>query len=322
MKPKATKELKPITVRPKQWEEIEKEIIELLRREIYAPLMAELGAPRNRLKNSETDLLEAIATGKIHYSRGKLEGKFSAKTSKQIKEMGGKWDAKTRSWKIGSEKLTPNLKSAIAASESRFNAKIDQINKRLNEVLPEKVASKFSASQAIDKTIYQTEFDFQSAVKNITVAPKLTDHEIKRLRDEYTQNMQLYIKDFTEKEIVSLRKNIISHVTTGGRYESVIKAIQDSYDVSYNKAKFLARQETTLLTTKLAQTRYQSAGINQYRWSCVVGSPNHPVRKMHKALDGKIISWDNPPIVNEKGEKKHAGQDYNCRCKSIPIVRF
>ena len=52
----------------------------------------------------------------------------------------------------------------------------------------------------------------------------------------------------------------------------------------------------------------------------VVGSPNHPVREMHKALAGKVFSWDDPPITNEKGDRNNPGQDYGCRCYARPIV--
>ena len=79
--------------------------------------------------------------------------------------------------------------------------------------------------------------------------------------------------------------------------------------------------------TKYKQVRYQSAGVNQYKWKCVVGSPNHPVRPMHAELGkrsdkGELFTWDNPPIVDSKGDRKNPGQDFGCRCVAIPVVTF
>jgi SPP1 gp7 family putative phage head morphogenesis protein len=95
--------------------------------------------------------------------------------------------------------------------------------------------------------------------------------------------------------------------------------------VSANKAKFLARQETSLMTTKLKETRYREAGVNEYKWKTVAGSKLHPVRPSHKILEGRIFRWDDPPITTPPGEavrRNNPGQDYNCRCFAQPIVRF
>lgn len=101
--------------------------------------------------------------------------------------------------------------------------------------------------------------------------------------------------------------------------------IQDSYDVSANKAKLLALQETSLLMGKFKQVRYADSGVQEYRWGCVAGTKNHPVPPWHKALEGKIFRWDGPPITSKLGEPVHrsnSGEDFNCRCFARPIVRF
>ena len=100
----------------------------------------------------------------------------------------------------------------------------------------------------------------------------------------------------------------------------ISKKIQDSFGVSESKAKFLARQESRLLLSNYHQGVMEKAGVEKYMWKCVVGTEEHPVRPYHKKNDGKIFSWDNPPTVNDAGEKKHPMQDYNCRCLAIPVI--
>ncbi len=119
-----------------------------------------------------------------------------------------------------------------------------------------------------------------------------------------------------------LRMKVQENVLAGNRYEGLVSDITKSFNVTASKAKFLARQETKLMTTKLKEDRYKEAGISEYKWVCVTGSKNHPVRPMHKKNNGMIFSFDNPPTVDENGSRKNPGQDYNCRCMAVPIVRF
>jgi SPP1 gp7 family putative phage head morphogenesis protein len=55
--------------------------------------------------------------------------------------------------------------------------------------------------------------------------------------------------------------------------------------------------------------------VSKYEWSGVM---DRRERKSHRELEGKIISWDNPPDVGN-GRKCHPGQDYQCRCCAIPV---
>ena len=80
--------------------------------------------------------------------------------------------------------------------------------------------------------------------------------------------------------------------------------------------------ENYLYVTKLKETIYTDAGVPKYKWGTVVGSPGHEVRHSHAILKGKIFRWDNPPVVNEKGDRKNPGEDFGCRCFAIPIVEF
>lgn len=321
-------ELKPIKETTEDYEAIEKRIKELFRKLIYLPLLKEFGEPKRMLANAidgKDALLYALHTGRVTFNRGTFSGKFNASISKELKRLGAKWDRTQGSWKLPLASLPQEYRSAIAASEIKFQEKIAGIDRKLAQILPEEIAGQFKGSDLFDRTLWKTDRNFAASVKGITVAPQLTLEARKRIAEEWEKNLQLYIQDFTSKEILELRANMKKSVFSGNRFESAVKAIQDSYGVSANKAKFLARQETSLLMTKFKQTRYEDAGVKEYRWGTVTGSKLHPVRPAHKRLDGKIFRWDDPPIVTEAGEpirRCNPGQDYNCRCFARPIVRF
>jgi SPP1 gp7 family putative phage head morphogenesis protein len=50
-------------------------------------------------------------------------------------------------------------------------------------------------------------------------------------------------------------------------------------------------------------------------------SHDRRVRDSHKELNGRVFTWDNPPIVDPaRGRRAHPGQDYGCRCVAVPVM--
>lgn len=310
-------ELQPIKDSPEDFEPIETRLISFFRKEIYIPLIEELGT-KKLLKNSDDDLIDAIQSGRIHFYRGAFDGQFNSRVSKELKRQGAKFIK--GQWRISASQLSDETRHAIDQSESRFTRMIERIDRKIQQILPDEIAGKIQLQDLFSKVIWKTDQKFQSSIKGITVSPQLTEHKRAKIADEWTNNMRLYIRDWTEKEIVKLRKDIQEKVFAGNRYGSMVKIIQQSYGSSQNKAKFLARQETNLLMAKFKEARYSDSGIQLYKWQTVIGSPKHPVRPRHKELNGKIFRFDDPPVM-EDGQKKNPGEDYGCRCVAIPVIR-
>ena len=314
-------ELSPISENPNDYDELEKYIMQIFRREIYLPLLKEVGEKKPVL-NSLDDLMKRVQRGDIRFYRGKFSGKFDAKSSRELKKLGAVYEKTTKSFRLPKSELPFELQIAISASQARIQQVFQKIDKKLSSLIPEKIAENFKLEKFFDTALWKTEKKVNKTLKNITVPPQLTPERRAKIAAEYTKNMQLYIQNFTEEEIVKLRKKMIKHTFSGMRHESIVDTIEKSYGVSQRKAKFLARQETSLLMVKFKESRYTDAGVSYYRWQCVVGSPNHPVRPMHKKLEGKVFRWDDPPITDKYGNRNNPGEDYNCRCTARPIVKF
>jgi SPP1 gp7 family putative phage head morphogenesis protein len=104
----------------------------------------------------------------------------------------------------------------------------------------------------------------------------------------------------------------------GCRADSLIKTIQTNYGVSKNKAKFLARQETSLLTAEYTINRYKDMGSKRWKWS---SSHDSAVRDLHRHLDGEVFTYDAPPVIDDKtGQKGFPRQAYGCRCKLVALI--
>lgn len=315
-------ELPPIRETPEDFDRLEVELRELFRKEIYLPLLKELNLKPATVQNALDDLVKAISSGRITFYRGNFKGRFSATTSRELKKLGATWDRKQGQWKVPLSQLPVDVRTAIGASSSRFDQMAHAIDQKLQKMLPGEIADKLKTERFFDATIFKTNKKIEDQLRGITVAPQLTDNARARIAREYTENLKLYVKKFTEEETLKLREQVRKSAFAGNRYENLVEMLQKSYAVSINKAKFLARQETSLLMSKFKESRYRDAGSQQYRWRCVVGSPKHPVRPYHKRLDGTLQDWSSPPIIDEQGHRKHPGEDYNCRCVARPILKF
>lgn len=323
-----------IQERPQDYDELKSIIEKIFRDEIYKPLLKMLGHGKlQNVKDPTTDVeavMHAIRTGSLVFYRGEFTGRLGARITRGIKELGGKWDRKSGTFKLPSSKLTPDLKMAIVASEDRFKRSMAAVESFLLKAVPEQIASKFKIEKFFDSAIMRIDHRIDKSMKGLVVTPELTKEQRNKISEGYTNNLEKYIKDFTEKETLELREKMRKNYLKGQRYEGMVSTIQKSYGVSQRKAEFLARQETSLMMVEFKKVRYQDAGVNKYIWTCVSNnkdkSPqqNTPgnVRYFHAILDGKTFSWNNPPITDAKGSRNNPGGDFGCRCYARPVLEF
>lgn len=310
------------------FDRIEEEIKRVFMEELYRPIIIELGyKPGSVIKNAENVLLEAIRRGTIAYQDGVFSGQFTAAASKELKSLGAKFSSRDNVWRLKLTELPYDVQATIGAFEAVYQKKIDAITRKLDAIDPAALAEKLKTKRWFDNAIGKTDGDLIDSLNRITIVPKLTPDQKERFASEWQNSLKLHITDFTRKETQRLRYQMSASVLSGNRFEAAIGAVKKSYDVTDKKAAFLARQETMLAVTKLKEIRYQSAGVDNYKWRCVTGSKEHPVRPIHKALNdrsdkGEIFQFSNPPITSPDGRKNNPGADYNCRCVAVPVVEF
>lgn len=102
------------------------------------------------------------------------------------------------------------------------------------------------------------------------------------------------------------------------RAKEIAEEIMRSTDVAESRAVLIARTEVARTATTLTQARAQSIGADSYIWRT---SGDSTVRSDHRALNGKIFQWNNPPVADERsGERANPGCIWNCRCWAEPII--
>jgi phage putative head morphogenesis protein, SPP1 gp7 family len=104
-------------------------------------------------------------------------------------------------------------------------------------------------------------------------------------------------------------------ITEGRRADELAREIAASGHVTVSRAKMIARTETSRTATNLMQARALHVGSEAYIWRTAEDSD---VRPSHKAMNGKVVLWSQPPTLDNL--TGHAGALPNCRCYPEPIL--
>lgn len=150
--------------------------------------------------------------------------------------------------------------------------------------------------------------------------------------DFYEQALRMWVDSNVEKiktipteSLGSMRQIILDGYKQGRTIRDISKDIQEEYNVSKHRAQMLARDQVATLNAQITKLQQQDAGCKRYRWST---SHDARVRDCHRALDGKIFNWNDPPEMwyeTKKsgrvytGRRCNPGEDFLCRCIAIPV---
>lgn len=313
--------LQPLILRESYITAIEQETQHLFDELIYRPLVRILNQPLRDIANSISALLDAIRSGSVWYFDGEFHGEYSSTISKELRMLGAQYNTASRTWALEQVLVPAPIKFALVEQQGRIRTMRHDMLEALGDVRLDRIDQQDIIEKRYQQIVGHMEQDFTrtvSAYQAVAIQPQLTTPMRELISEEWATNLNLYIKGWTKENIVKLRTELEPFVLAGGRAESLRKVIEQNYEVSRAKAKFLARQETSLLMSKFRQSRYADVGIEEYKWS---GAMDARERPDHRELEGKIFRFDKPPITNLKtSARNNPGEDYGCRCLAIPRV--
>lgn len=297
--------------------EIQKIFNELIYKRLNAIIMEYF--PGTETRNEIMSVIsQAIKSGTIWYENGLFYGSFNSRIGKAMREVGASFNAASKTYSLPEARLPADIRIANADASLKYDGLMKSLVRTLDDIKIESVNKISDVPEKYVQTIEWMNDDFVKAVKSISIPPKLTDDQKYIMAAEWGQNLDKYIKDWSEHNILELRTKIQSNSFGGRRPQALVKYITDNYGVSQRKAEFLARQETSLLMSKFHEVRYKDIGIDKYKWST---SHDKRVRHDHAELNGEIFLFSSPPVVdNRTGRRANPGEDFGCRCIAIPIV--
>jgi SPP1 gp7 family putative phage head morphogenesis protein len=286
-----------------------------------------------RMIGSNDNLARALRSGRVWYADGTFTGKFTAALSGEMRAMGAKWDPAARSFRIALDKTPFDVRQAIAESQGKareLHKTVADTLRNMEQTIPTAISG-LDYRKAVDRITEDLQRQYKHTVvdpnakggdalrKAVSVPVQITPEMRAAITRDLTENLDLYVKNFAQDEVRELRGMAEQNAFSGARTDKLARLIEARWGVSKRKAKFLADQETSLLVSNYREQTYKRIGVSRYMWST---ARDERVRPEHRALDGKIFAFDQPPPSGPHGEHQNPGEPYGCRCTAVPILEL
>lgn len=290
---------------------------------IYKPLFEIMAIKPPKAQNEFNPLVEALKAGNIYYVKDeggfKAKVKFTNQQSRILENWGAVYDKWTKVYKIPFDKIPQSMLVAISENQTLAMQKVETVKTFLQEV-------EGNLDLMIDGIVFNKEVisilddagnEVSKNIKHLNVIePELSEEQKQEIAENYVNNVKGYaIKFFGDERIPTMRQKVAEAVLNGYRADTVQKMLETEYGIMGRKAKFWARNETSLMLAEYKKTTYQEMGFDKFIWKTILDGRE---RDRHKHLNNKIFSYDNPPVIDDNGNVGLPGQTYNCRCQAIP----
>ena len=276
--------------------------------------------------NSADIIRTALEQGLLYYQDNAFystTGRFRNELAKELERIGAKYSKYRGAYLLDKSKVPTEILWAIDTIKANTAARITLLQGFLSYQLAN--ISKEAEKLVFDTAVEQIMQNLQERVyKNAAdkkielITPKLTDFRANEIAKNYTNNLDYWIKNWTEERIIKMRETVGIMAIDGKSTKTIAEYIQKEFGISERHAKFLARNESAMATTSYLEAKYKEEGFTHFKWHTNIDGRE---RESHRKLNGETCSFDNPPIIDERtGEKGLPGQTYNCRCTFTPVI--
>ena len=174
----------------------------------------------------------------------------------------------------------------------------------------------------------QTKSSLKKLSAGLTLNTDFVSEEMgEMMKASVLENREL-IKDLPHRYLRNVSNMVVTNLTqpnTGG-LKQLIKQIDAGLSQEqkrvHNKARNNALDQTRKAFNNLNAARMKAVGITKFRW--VHSKAGQKPREYHlNELDGKVFSFDDPPIIDERTKERGLpSQLINCRCSMMPVIEF
>ena len=160
------------------------------------------------------------------------------------------------------------------------------------------------------------------------------------------KNIDLMLKSWVSTNtnlIKTIQTDLLSQVgvivesgyRSGLSMTTLSKQLQAKFNISKNRAKLIARDQTAKLHSNYIEHEHKQIGISEYVWKVSEEEGDKDgdrVRKSHRALNNKICQWSNATTYRDEvggilknkisigGVLLQVGIDFQCRCSLVAVV--
>lgn len=286
---------------------------------IYKPLIDLLSIGGVKQNAKQSILIRSFLDRVIYFNDGFVYGKFNGAISNALRKLGATFNGTKRAFKISLSQFPPEIRDALARGSAAEQEAINKMQAKAKELASQAIIVP-AAEELSRSTLQDLHKQFEKLTpEDLQIPVEMNAEMEEKVRREYTESIHLNINNLSQEMTERLRYRVEQAVGQGMRASDLKEILMAEYGISQNRAKFIARQETSNFVAAYRQVRYEDAGLNEYQWS---DSNDPKVRHDHRELNGRIFRWDDPPIVDKAtGRRANPGQDYGCRCRALPVYR-
>lgn len=198
-------------------------------------------------------------------------------------------------------------------TRAQVEAEFAKLNRRAGSLKYEQLAEGFVRDA--DKANIEDLRNTFSRIFGIDVFGAIKKRSIKKTLDnKIVTNIKL-IKSIPSSHLEAVRKAIVDNLSGIAQPEgrTLLEQVKHIGDVTNNRARLIARDQTSKLNASINEARQRSLGITKYIWRTsrderVVGRPGGKYPKGNKkhgdhwAREGKEFYWSDPPHDGHAGE--------------------
>lgn len=277
--------------------------------------------------NDINTLQNAIKTGNLYYQNGAFyskTGRFSNLIAKELENIGARYSKYGRCYRITKAKIPDGILWSIETTNAKVYSDVVAIKKimdasmgAIDEAIKHLKLVDIAKDMILD--VEKRAYANMKANKIQIIEPKMTDIVAKDFAENYTETIKFDIKGKMPEEIIKMREVVGQMAIDGESRITIQRYIENNFIKDQKRAKFIARNESSIAVTEYLKATYQENGSEEFKW---IANLDERVRDEHRKLNGTIHRYDNPPIIDERtGTRGMPGEFYNCRCTFIPIFK-
>jgi len=165
------------------------------------------------------------------------------------------------------------------------------------------------------------EIDLYTTIQTLSVIGQVAAIDVSTAaltvaEEAWTLNQSRLLTQLAADEFSDLEQHIFQAVVEGKTPRQVAKELENRLAISRRRLEFIVENEVENFNAAITKKRQQDLGIESYKWS---SSGDQRVRPTHRALDGTVHRWDDPPDIPGEG-RLHPGQPIRCRCVAQAVI--
>lgn len=252
--------------------------------------------------------------------------------SRYEKALAARVDAMTREVKASLIRLFRNDHTFDAKEE---NKTISTKAKNLLTILLETFKKAFNesasdlAKEMIDQTKTVSKTALHASLGRLTGGLSLQTGIVSKGLENVSQaliaeNVSL-IKSIPAEYLQDVSGAVYRSITSGSGLVDLIPELEKYEGVTARRAKNIALDQSRKAYAAINRERMKALGVKKFEWLHSGGGATN--RESHLAMDGKVYSFDNLPVINKDNPTEAPvrgipGQAPNCRCTMIPVFDF